>query len=120
MNAGKNALRKLVLGEDIYLWGVSHQHNHGSHEHGCREVFTAYREGQKAAPLRVFFDEESAPRGAAGIVSGGHGGDVMNLNQPGTARALIEAALVAGWAPFEAKSPFVVEDGLALLRDVQP
>lgn len=119
MNAGKNTLRKLVLGEAIYLWGVSHQHNHGSHEHGCRELFTAYREGQKAAPLRIFFSEEDAARLAAGVVSSGAGNGVTNLNEPGTARALIEAAVVAGWAPLEARTPFVVEDGLALLRDVQ-
>ncbi|MBK8169993.1 MAG: hypothetical protein IPK60_06580 [Sandaracinaceae bacterium] len=117
--SSNNSIRKLVIGDSVYLWGVAHQHNHGHHhEQGCREIFTAYLEGQKAAPLRIWFSEEDATRMAAGVVADGAAGPLTNLNEPKTARRLIDAARVAGWTPESARTPFVVEDGLALLRDV--
>lgn len=115
-------LRRIVVGGEVYLWKVEHAHDRASPsdpERRCREVFTAYREGDRAGPLRVVFrdaDGRHAGYPAAGVVwTDEDEGATVNLNTPRVARRLLEAAMSLGWTPRTSRVPFVVEDGFALL-----
>ena len=107
-------MRRLTLADGVYLWRVTHRHL------PCAEVFTAYLEGHPRAPLRVLFAEGPGvgrePIGRSGIVVDYRTELASwNLNEPGTARALVEHARRSGWAPATDRRPHVVSDGFAVL-----
>jgi hypothetical protein len=95
--------RRLVVGSEIFLWSLGHEHRA---EHGryldCREVLTIRRHGARGR-LRIFFQEDPgrlvpdgyAHSGAVGTTEGGW----LNLNEPGTVRALLVEARTTGWQP---------------------
>ncbi len=124
--SNRKPLRRLVIGSASYLWKVEHRHNvldappAGAPRGGrCREVFTAFVEGHKRAPLRVWFTDgegENAGYPEAGVVWTAR--QSVNLNEPRVARRVIEHALDAGWAPTVRAKPFVIENGFALLEQL--
>jgi hypothetical protein len=114
------ALRRLTVEGKIYVWKRSHSHvptrGGGSR---CRETFTAFLEGKKRSPLRVCFEDGNARAAGypmAGVVwtKEACSESYLNLNFPGVARRLIEAARDRGWRPESAITPWVVEDGFEL------
>ncbi|MGY5129853.1 hypothetical protein [Streptomyces nigrescens] len=114
--------RRLVVDGEIFLWSLRHHHHalvNGRYE-GCCETLVI-RLFKSRGCLRIAF-EESPGR----LVPGGYlmhsgavgtaGGGVLNLHEPGTARALLDEALAKGWCPDD---PVTAEmDGWALFDAV--
>ncbi|MEU0880168.1 hypothetical protein ABZ345_16330 [Lentzea sp. NPDC005914] len=94
---GRHKFRKLVVGDDRFIWTVGH---------GCRE----YRElvrfrkfGSAGHVLVVFrsrpaeghFTSDEYDNGTAKHADGRH----LNLHLPGVARALMDEVISRGWQP---------------------
>ncbi|WP_195911073.1 hypothetical protein [Streptomyces kaniharaensis] len=112
--------RRLVVGDETYLWTVRHAHDveDGYHYRDCREILTLRRHGAHGRLLLVFLGGEGRlvpdGYGPSGVV--GTGGHWLNLNEPGTARALLDEAVARGW---DAAGPAAVEvDGWAYFTPV--
>jgi hypothetical protein len=94
----KGSLRRLVVDETTtYLWSVRHRHGDGR---PCEEVVGLLRDGRRT---RIVFRE-----GPGRVVEGGYqpGGCVsdehgngLNLNEPGSIRALVDEATRRGLLP---------------------
>ncbi|TGB14727.1 hypothetical protein [Streptomyces sp. MZ04] len=121
MSRSEKKARRLVVDGNVYLWTLGHTHHalgDGRYE-DCCEVL-AVRRFRASGRLRVLFRE-----GPGRFVPDGHlhsgavgteGGGFLNLHEPGTARALLDAALAQGWAPDD---PAVRElDGWTLFEAV--
>lgn len=113
-------LRTLVVDDLRYLWKVEHGHVDLAGQRTCREVFSAFREGYKAAPLRIEFtggtiDQAGYPE--KGVVwTTDEPRRTANLNTPSIAAALVREGLRRGWSPERLRRPFVLADGFAWLR----
>lgn len=113
--------RRLLVGEETYLWSVGHSHRvvEGGGYQGCAESLTMRRHGARGS-LRVTFavgpgryvpDGISMPSGAVATDEAS-----LNLYEPGTARAVLDAALAAGWDPDA--PPRLLLDGWTLFPTV--
>ncbi|GAA3430926.1 hypothetical protein [Kutzneria kofuensis] len=111
--------RWLGVGAERYLWGVGHCHEPGATS-PCREVVWIRRERSHGRLFIIF-----APRDGHHVYDGYpmHSGQVLhadgrdlNLNQPGVARALLDAARAGGWEPLANASAEL--DGWALFDAV--
>ncbi|MGW6919502.1 hypothetical protein ACWGB8_37710 [Kitasatospora sp. NPDC054939] len=92
--------RRLVVDDRTYLWSVRHRH-HPEGSPYCGEVLHLRLPGNRGH-LRLVFQggpEHLVPDGWVPSGSVGTGGAWLNLHRPGTARALLDAALAAGWQP---------------------
>ena len=105
MARGKNKGRRLVVGGHVFLWKVRHSHRprRDGQGEGCAEVLLVRREGARGQ-LRVVFREGPGGLAPAGYpeFSGGvttRDGPLLNLHEPGTARAVIDEATERGWDP---------------------
>ncbi|MFC1403385.1 MULTISPECIES: hypothetical protein [Streptacidiphilus] len=100
----KRARRLVVEGED-FLWSLSHHHRtlgDGRYEDCCEtlvirrpKVTGRLRIAFRAGPDRLVPDGYLMPSGAVGTDLG----RTLNLHEPGTVRALLDAALKRGWRP---------------------
>jgi hypothetical protein len=114
-------LRKLVVDGATYHFGVTHEHHvlpppeRAGARGRCREIFTAYLDEHRKAPLRIRFSDAQGrnagypERGVVWLSSGAS----LNLNTPGAAAQLVRRALALGWTPETARRPFVIEDGFS-------
>jgi hypothetical protein len=128
VTAGRNKLRSIMVDGEPYLWRFSPGYERtgcASEPYRCRDVFTAYRNGQKRNPLRIVFStwedpviggplKSGAPLDVGALSDSGARG--ANLYTPGMASRLIARARQLGWDP--ASGAFAVSDGVALLRSV--
>lgn len=126
-SVGRNSKkpRRLLAGDDTYLWSVRHDHRveysrsgrfQGCPEYkDCRDLVAIRRFGARGrlvvsfpgGPGRLVFD----CYGAGGVVGSRESG-WLNLHEPGTVRALLDEALSGGWQPDD---PAVMEiDGWPL------
>ncbi|GGU66674.1 hypothetical protein GCM10010211_34810 [Streptomyces albospinus] len=113
-------LRRLVVGEERWLWSVRHRHDERT---PCREVLSLRRDGTRAA-LRIVFRAGPGRWVPDGLLHSGAVMDercrVLNLHEPGTVRRLLDEARsrgrlptapgeteLDGWPLFDA----IVEDG---------
>ncbi|WP_042453181.1 hypothetical protein [Streptacidiphilus jiangxiensis] len=106
MSRRGRAARRLVVGEETYLWQVGHDHRRvddvatGRHRFlDCREVLTIRRAGTEAR-LRLVFAAGPGRLVSDGLLpSGALGADGawLNLHEPGAVRALLEQATARGW-----------------------
>jgi hypothetical protein len=113
--------RKLVVDSVEYAWTSKHGHPAG--DSPCQETLTAWEVGRENAPMVVRFVNG---RGCVTTAGQGWGGglglvlvttnDLVNLNRPAVAAALIRAALRAGWNPGRGK-PYVIEDGAGFVAE---
>lgn len=118
--SARNTLRRLVVGGVDYRWRVAHAHNvlppAAPGRGRCCEVFTAFVEGHRTAPLIVrFFD---GPHRGAGYPQAGvvwAGSLEANLNLPSIARRLITLARAEGWSPETGRRGLEIADGFRLL-----
>jgi hypothetical protein len=95
--------RRLVVGNETFLWSLGHEHRVGQgRRQDCREVLTIRRLGARGRLLIVF--QEGLGRlvtdgyvhsGAVGTTEGGW----LNLHAPGAVRALLAEATTSGWQP---------------------
>ncbi|WP_371525678.1 hypothetical protein OG302_05460 [Streptomyces sp. NBC_01283] len=99
--------RRLVVEGEVFLWSVSHTHRvpPGGGYEDCCEVL-AVRRFQARGRLRILFRDGAGrlvPDGFlhSGAVGTTESGDFLNLHEPGTARALLDAAMAHGWHPDE-------------------
>ena len=110
------SLRTLRVDGATYLWKVEHSH---SEARGCCETFTAFLEARKASPLRVRFEDREGHHAGypeRGVVwTSVAPKRSANLNTPSVAAKLVRAGLERGWSPKDAKTPFVVDDGFAII-----
>jgi hypothetical protein len=104
---GKKA-RRLIVGDQIFLWSVRHEHDVdlagelASRYRDCREVLSLRMYGLPGRLLITFsvgdgriVSDGMLPGGTVGTTGSGW----LNLNEPGTVRALLDEALVQGWTP---------------------
>ncbi|MEV8098137.1 hypothetical protein [Kitasatospora sp. NPDC085879] len=120
--ARKNeAPRRMVVGDETYVWSVRHDHSRrgeGDERH-CRTLLTVRRPGGtgrlvltfEAGPGRMVA-EAFMPAGAVETADS----PMVNLHEPGTARAFLDAALAGGWDP-QGRTTLLV-DGWPLLPGV--
>lgn len=100
--------RRCVVGDQVFLWSVGHEHDRDdaaplvSRYQDCREIRTLRRCGTQGR-LQIVFG-----RGIGRLVSDGYlpSGAVgtaddawLNLHEPGTVRALLDEAIARGWKP---------------------
>jgi hypothetical protein len=100
MTRSSRTPRRLVVGDEMFLWSVRHEHHgeEGRYE-DCREVLTVRRPGALGR-LRLVFDggqdhlvpDGRTPSGAVGPARGRW----PNLHEPGTVRALLDEARARG------------------------
>ncbi|WP_405021241.1 hypothetical protein OHV05_34390 [Kitasatospora sp. NBC_00070] len=116
--------RRLVADGRVYLWTLGHSHRpagNGSPS-GCRETLTLYPQPVgSGGPLRVVFAEGPGRYVPGGFPTGSGDvglthGSALNLHEPGTVRALLDAAVSLGWQPQD--PPAVEVDGWPLLEAV--
>ncbi|MEC3996802.1 hypothetical protein VSR01_26145 [Actinacidiphila sp. DG2A-62] len=106
MTRSSRTPRHLVVDGETFLWSVRHEHQE-HREHGCgrlyddcREVLTVRRPGAlgvarivfAGGPGRFVPDGGATPSGAVGT----RRGPWLNLHEPGTVRALLDALLSRG------------------------
>lgn len=121
--AARASLRRLVVDGVVYRWKVEHAHHvlppSPALAGRCCEVFTAYVDGRRAAPLRVRFCDgagQQAGYPSAGVVWTSAPPHLeANLNLPSIARRLIALARAAGWSPEQDRGGLEIADGFALL-----
>ncbi|WP_310718954.1 hypothetical protein [Streptomyces lydicus] len=91
-------LRRLVVGEDVWLWSVRHRHEPGP-ERGprppeCREVLSLHH-GTTRATVRIVFRERPGRILAGAYLPGGavaaRAGGMLNLHEPGVVRRFLDA-----------------------------
>ncbi|MFC6880701.1 MULTISPECIES: hypothetical protein [Actinomadura] len=112
MGAGRS--RRLLIGDEVYRWRVGHRHARGTDETGspgydCAETLAIWREGERGKIRFVFENgpgrlvpDGSLHSGAVLRLTGqGRPDTYLNLNRPGTVRALLDEALACG-ATFDA------------------
>jgi|SRR4051794_16658264 hypothetical protein len=95
--------RRLVAEGEIFLWSLSHTHralSNGRYEDCCATL--VIRPFKARGRLRIVFQAGSDRLVADGYLmpSGAVGaelGRTLNLHEPGTVRALLDAALKRGW-----------------------
>jgi hypothetical protein len=113
-------LRTLVVDDVRYLWKVEHRHVMIADQRTCREVFSAFREGHKAAPLRIEFTSSAVDQAGypeKGVVwTTDEPSRTANLNTPAIAATLVREGLRRGWKPESERRPFVLAEGFAWLR----
>ncbi|WP_246043052.1 MULTISPECIES: hypothetical protein [Streptomyces] len=110
--------RRLVAGDRTFTWSV--RHSHTRREDGrcdCRESLTLVHGRDRRAVLRIVFRNGPGRWVPDGLAPSGSVGtsreEWLNLHEPGAVRALLDAALAAGWDP---AAPTVTEvDGWTLL-----
>ena len=104
MARSEKKARRLVVDGQTFLWSLGHSHRvlDGGHYEDCCEtvvirLFRArgrlrivFRQG----PDRLVPDGYMMPSGAVSTADGD-----LNLHEPGTTRALLDAALAHGWQP---------------------
>ncbi|MCL2734502.1 MAG: hypothetical protein FWE15_31370 [Actinomycetia bacterium] len=100
MTRSSRTPRQLVVGGDTFLWSVRHEHrgDAGRYE-DCTEVLTVRRPGALGR-LRIVFascpghvvPDGHTPSGTVGTADGLS----LNLHEPGTVRALVDAVTSRG------------------------
>ncbi|MEV6209339.1 hypothetical protein [Kitasatospora sp. NPDC051914] len=95
--------RRMVVGDEVYLWWVRHDHQGDpGYVRGCRNVLSV-RRSDAAGRLAIAFAGGSGRLVTDGFLPSGAvataDGPVLNLHEPGIARALLDAALSDGWDP---------------------
>ncbi|MFG3258861.1 hypothetical protein [Streptomyces sp. NPDC048172] len=105
MTRSTKRIRRLVVGDETFLWSV--RHSHRPDEQGrntdCRETLALGLEGSRGR-LRIVFREGPGRLVPAGYpeLSGSVGtmaGPSLNLHEPGTVRAVLDEARARGWDP---------------------
>jgi hypothetical protein len=114
--------RRLVVEGDDFLWSLSHSHRalgNGQYEDCCETLII--RQPKATVRLRIVFragtdrlvsDGYLMPSGAVGTDLG----RTLNLHEPGTVRALLDAALNRGWRPDDAATEQI--DGWSIFDEV--
>jgi hypothetical protein len=116
----ESSTRKIVVEEKLFLWRSDHKYLPGDN---VVSSFSAFREGHKQSPFRIFFKTCGYyPPGSVPLKMGVriplHGEPVeLNLNLPSFAAQLISYGLKNGWN-YEAKKPLIIEDGLSVLASL--
>ncbi|MDW6061781.1 hypothetical protein SAZ11_31830 [Streptomyces sp. FXJ1.4098] len=97
--ARSRSTRRLVVGDDTYLWSVGHTHDGGKQPDysTCREILSLRLEGSRGR-LQLAFRQPWFPPGPASTV-GDRDRGWLNLHEPGVVRAFLDAALAQGWQP---------------------
>ncbi|WP_405411937.1 hypothetical protein [Streptomyces decoyicus] len=105
MARSEKKARRLLVGGETFLWALSHTHHalgNGQYE-GCCETLVIRRfkaRGRlrivfRQGPGRLVPDGYLMPSGAVATTEGG----LLNLHEPGIARAMLDEALAQGWLP---------------------
>lgn len=104
MARSEKKARRLVVDGQTFLWSLGHPHRalgDGHYEDCCETVVIRLLKARgrlrivfRQGPDRLVPDGYMMHSGAVGTPDGD-----LNLHEPGTARALLDAALAQGWQP---------------------
>jgi hypothetical protein len=126
----KKKLRRIVVNGQTYLWRFTPGYvatQNAAEPWQCQDQFTAYLLHAKASPLRISFLTWEDPM-IGGPLRAALPLDLdemhseswrANLHTPKWAAWIIQKALGSGWQPEQSKSPFVIEEGIQWLRQMQ-
>lgn len=94
--------RVLVAGTHTYLWRVRHMH-----DAGCEEILSIRRASSPSGRALHFrpgtgFVMPNGGTSASGVV-GDSAGRMLNLNEPGTVRAFVDALTASVWPAADRK-----------------
>jgi hypothetical protein len=119
-------MRKIVVAGEGYLWSFTPRYEKDANDQWrCHDLFTAYQEQYKRAPLRVHFITWESPvdggplRSGAPIDPADPSSGGFNLHQPRFADRIIRQALSLGWEP-ASNQGMDIEDGVGLLAEGGP
>ncbi|MGY0060539.1 hypothetical protein ACWY4P_29030 [Streptomyces sp. LZ34] len=107
--------RRLVVGDDTYLWSVGHTHEGGKRPDvsTCRETLSLRLDGSRGRLLLAFHQPPAiGPTSTVGSPDLGW----LNLHEPGVVRAFLDAALAQGWQPGATSGQEI--DGFTLFPEV--
>jgi hypothetical protein len=123
----KKKLRPIVVDGQNYLWGFrvgykkTEEPSSPFHSHN---IFVAYPENNYTSPLRITFiawedGASGSPLGTgATVVLGDLNTSGVNLHEPKWAVTLIREGLKRGWQAKTNFSPFIIENGMELLAQL--
>ena len=112
MGRNSKKARRLLVGDETYLWSGRHDHRIEYLQSGrflgcpdykdCRDLVIIRRFGARGRLVLSFLEGSgrrvSDGHGAGGVVGSQESG-WLNLHEPGTVRALLDEALASGWQP---------------------
>ncbi|WP_406447892.1 hypothetical protein OG782_03385 [Streptomyces sp. NBC_00876] len=101
MSRSEKKSRRLVVDGTVFLWKVGHRHERdGGPEQNCREILAVHPLDGRGRLEIVFRPGPGRLVPDGRLHSGGvaTAGAYLNLNEPGTVRALVDEAIsVHGW-----------------------
>src|SRR5258708_6096944 len=117
-------LRKIVIGEQTYLWKFTPGYEKDAGERwSCHDIFVAYSQQNKHSSLQVHFLTWESPVDGGPLRTGkplrlsNPNTGRINLYEPKFAAQIIQQGLSRGWEPSDGKS-LVIEDGIGLLAEI--
>jgi hypothetical protein len=122
----KNQMRKITIGEHVYLWTVTTKTRQPPETRIslAEATFSAFHQTNKHNPLRILvttWDDAIAgnPLKTGWRVKKLSGEEVLlNINHPRIARQLIEYAHAHGWEPEKNNVPHSITDGMNVLAEL--
>lgn len=120
----KKKLRSIVVDGAAFHWVFRPSYHLATKEYHCHDVFWAYAEDNPASPLCIVFLTWENPIVGGPLRTGlpvfpddpNTGG--VNLHQPKWAAAMIRAGLKKGWQANTRSSPFIIENGIEILAEL--
>jgi hypothetical protein len=122
-------LRKIHVLNENYLWKREHIHLDSFVDSKCAERVTIFMEGKRRSFLKLVFKEDDnrllKPGQETWLVGYPDTGVVwnnkksINFNRPAVIAALIHHFRCHQWAPGTATKPYVLEDALTILNDIE-
>lgn len=122
----KSKTRKITIESNTYIWSISNNIKHIAEikQYVAEALFSAYYITNKRNPLRIAFTTWDDPVMGNPLYTGwkttrySKEEVVVNLNYPGIARELINAARNKGWSPEKDNNQMMIIDGLHLLTEI--
>jgi hypothetical protein len=118
--------RSLVIAGRTYIWRFVPRYVRTEgplNPWQCDDLFSAWLSGAKRGPLRIHFRTWDDPLAGGPLRTGApldpadKPGAGANLHTPGWAAKLVALALENGWRPDVETRAFVIEQGVAFLRE---
>jgi hypothetical protein len=124
---GKVKSRKIVVDGVTYMWRFTPGYERTSdveETYRCHDIFEAYIYERRHCPLELHFITWEDPRVGGPLHVGlpvslhNPNSAQLNLHTPKIVAEMIRGAIKRGWQPLTDKTSFVIEDGMAFLKEM--